>query len=551
MSIHGFIRYWGHHPVRHVPAALLATAVAITGVGALPDTPAAAASPPAAAPLVWGACPPLGEDSGRDARQQCATLAVPLDYRHPSGATIDLTISRIATSRPGTRRGILLSNPGGPGGSGLDLPSALIQILPASVLDQYDLIGFDPRGVGHSTPVTCGIDPSTPMELLLPYPAPDGAIDANVAFARQVAASCAERSGGLLPYLSTANTARDMDRIRAALGEPKLSYLGFSYGTYLGAVYTTLFERNADRVVLDSAVDPNKIWYDMWRTFGEAVSIRFPDAAAVAVRDSDAVRFGTTVAEVTASYQALLAALDRRPVVVDDVTVTGNTVREITRSYLYDDANLPALVSIWRLVADLVAAGTDPAATTSAAPTAPLARALRTWQRFRQPVAAAGTPADNNIAALYAIQCADVTWSRDVRAYQRNVLRDRQQWPLTAGMPANIWPCGAWRFRALEAPATVTARGQRNILILQNRRDPATSWRSGMGLRTSLGQRAALVGVDQGGHIALGRGTCADTATVTFLATGVLPATDVECAGPAPTGAPTTAPALRRAVGTV
>ncbi|MBT8223975.1 MAG: alpha/beta fold hydrolase [Dactylosporangium sp.] len=537
MRIYGLIRGRDPHPTRRISAALLAATVGFGGLVALPATQAAATRP-AESQVAWGDCPPVAAGIERDPRQQCAVLTVPLNYRKPHGRTIDLAISRIATAEPGKRRGILLSNPGGPGGSGLDLPGMLARMLPAEVLDTYDLIGFDPRGIGHSTPVTCGIDQAEAMDLILPYPATDGSIDANVAFARQTAQDCADLSGDLLPYLSTRNTARDMDRIRQALGERKLSYLGFSYGTYLGTVYTSLFKHNADRIVLDSAIDPNKIWYDLWRTWGEAVAIRFPDAAAVAVRYSDIIGFGTSVAEVTANYHALLAALDRQPVVIQGITVTGNTVREITRSYLYEDYVLPELVSIWRQVADLVAGDADPAATARGSQAASLAGTLRDWQRSRLPLAAADVPVDNGTAALYAVVCADVTWPRDIDRYRRNVAADRRAWPLTAGMPANIWPCGAWKYQALEAPVTVTSHGRRNILILQNRRDPATSWRSAMGLRVALGRRAAFVGVDQGGHVALGRGTCADTITFAFLATGVLPGRDIECPGPAQGTAP-------------
>lgn len=156
-------------------------------------------------------------------------LQVPLDYRRPGGRQITVAVSRIPAADPATRRGVLLLNPGGPGGEGLDTPS---EAGPAGepLLAAYDLIGCDPRGVGHSTPVTCGLTEAqlTPP---LPYPAPDGSIAANVAFARSAAAACAARSGDLLPYITTANTARDMDRIRQALGTSRLSYYGDSYGT--------------------------------------------------------------------------------------------------------------------------------------------------------------------------------------------------------------------------------------------------------------------------------------------------------------------------------
>ncbi|MFY0573217.1 alpha/beta fold hydrolase [Cystobacter fuscus] len=169
--------------------------------------------------LVWGNCPGLPEGATRDPRQTCATLRVPLDYQHPEGRTLELTVSRIATARPDSRRGVLLLNPGGPGLEGLDHPSLLATVLSSEVLDHYDLIGFDPRGVGHSSPVTCGLT-DVGFTDLFPYPAADGSIDANVALARETAARCAaSTSGDVLPFITTANTARDMDRLRQALGK--------------------------------------------------------------------------------------------------------------------------------------------------------------------------------------------------------------------------------------------------------------------------------------------------------------------------------------------
>ncbi len=512
----GRLRRWGR-----LPAAALGVTV---GTSALVGIPAAAsANRPDTATIAWGECPSAAEGLSRDPRQTCGTLRVPLDYRRPSGRGITIAVSRIATAKPQTRRGILLFNPGGPGGEGLDFPNFLIDILPAEVLDRYDLIGFDPRGIGYSTPVTCGINPQDALETVLPYPAPDGSIEANVDYARKTAADCAAGSGDLLPFITTANTARDMDRIRKTLGERKLSYLGYSYGSYLGAVYASLFDQHTDRIVLDSAIDPALVWYQMWRTWGPAVAIRFPDAARYVAERDATFGFGATVEAVTDSYLALARRLDEAPVAVPalDLVVSGNLLREITRSALYNHTAVPALAEVWRTVADL-AAGTDPADGGAT---------LRAVLQEQRPVAAQGVPEDNDVAALYAVVCDDVNWPRDVGTYARNTAADRAAWPLTAGMPSNIWPCAFWPNRPVEAPVEVTSRGQRNILILQNRRDPATPWVSGLGMRQALGRRAAFVGVDAGGHGVYGAGSCADPVADSFLATGALPQRDVFCAG--------------------
>ncbi|GII05225.1 hydrolase [Planobispora takensis] len=519
---------------------LAAATAATMAAGAPPPVEARIGAPEPAvagaggAAPVWGECPPGRPDIPRDPRQRCATLRVPLDYRAPRGRSIEIAISRIGTAQPGSRRGILLSNPGGPGESGLDLPSRLAVVLPREVLDRYDLIGFDPRGVGHSTPVTCGLDPVRQLTLLLPYPAPDGGIERNIAFARDTAAACAEHSGDLLPFITTANTARDMDRIRAALGEPKLSYFGLSYGTYLGAVYISMFPGRADRILLDSAVDPGLVWRDMWRTWNEAVAVRLPDFLAfVAGRDA-VYHLGATPDEVRRTFDRLIAALDRQPLPVPDGPVLdGNALREITRSGLYFDGYFPLVAEVWQELAATVsgsAAGT--------AGTAILTRLDRLGSLGRGGgTGTAEVPADNSTAALYAVLCDDVAWPRSVAPYARQVAADRRAWPVTAGMPSNLWPCVAWPTRPVEPPVTVTGHGPRNVLILQNTRDPSTSLVSARGLRAALGRRAVMITVDQGGHGVTGLGSCADEALSSFLATGALPERDRFCPAPSPADA--------------
>jgi pimeloyl-ACP methyl ester carboxylesterase len=505
---------------------------------ALPATAGYAAVPrssgtpedPGRAALVWEDCPPV-EVAGvaRDPREQCARLSVPLDYRAPHGRTITVEVSRIATAKPGQRRGVLLFNPGGPGGSGLDFPDQLLSVLPTAVTDAYDLIGFDPRGIGYSTPVTCGIPAGTPPDLVLPYPAPDGSIDRNVAYGQQIAQSCAQLSGDLLPYVTTANTARDMDRIRAALGESKLSYLGYSYGTYLGAVYTTLFPQRSDRILLDSAVDPNLVWYQLWRTWGQAVALRLPDFTAWAAARDATYHLGATQAAVQATYDALGARFDRDPVTLPNgLVVDGNLVRELTRSALYNDLLFRTLATAWAQLAALPAGAT---------PSPAVAAAIAALDPTSQPSdGTAQIPADNEPAALYTVVCDDVAWPRSLDTYTRNVATGRRLFPDTAGMPDNLWPCAFWPTRPIEPPVAVTDRGPRNVLILQNLRDPATPWVSGFGLREAMGKRAAFVSVDQGGHGAylITDAPCVADIATAFLTTGALPGHDTFCPGQSP-----------------
>jgi pimeloyl-ACP methyl ester carboxylesterase len=445
-------------------------------------------------------------------------VKVPLDYRHPDGKSIAIAVSRIATAKPGTRRGALLLNPGGPALEGLDMPGQLAPTLPASVLDRYDLIGFDPRGVGHSAPISCHLaDPS--LSDLFPYPAADGSIKANVTLARTTAGQCSSAVGDDLRFFTTANTARDLDRVRQALGEKKISYWGQSYGTYLGAVYRGLFPGSTDRMVLEGNVDPNKVWARQSATWNKGMADRFPDAARLAAAHNDSLGLGGDVAKVKKTYLALAGRLDRTPAPLpgSKVSLNGLIFRQVTYGLLLHNETLPTLTQFWKAASDLAAGK----------PSSQDATVL--GQVFADSPPEPGVPVDNQATMFLALTCGDVAWSHDVAKYAAATAADRRAWPLTAGMPANIWPCAFWH-APIEAPVKVTARGARNVLILQNRRDNATPWETGLGLRRTLGSRAGFVGVDNGGHYVYHAGsTCADAATVAFLADGKLPAKDLHC----------------------
>lgn len=443
---------------------------------------------------------------------------MPLDYRHPDGKNISVAVSRIATAKPGERRGALLLNPGGPALEGLDVPGQMAPTLPASVLDRYDLIGFDPRGVGHSTPISCRLaDPS--LSDLFPYPAADGSITANVTQARTTARQCASAVGDDLPFFTTANTARDLDRIRQALGEKKISYWGQSYGTYLGTVYRALFPEYTDRMVLEGNVDPNKVWAKQAAMWNKGMADRFPDAARLAAAHNDSLGLGADVAQVTKAYLALAHRLDRTPAPVpgSKLSVNGLVLRQVTYGLLLHNETLPTLTQFWKAVADLA----------DGKPSGPDSAVL--GQILADGPPEPGVPADNQATVFLALTCGDVAWSHDVAGYAARTAADRKAWPLTAGMPANIWPCAFWH-APIEAPVKATSHGPRNVLLLQNRRDNATPWEAGRGLRRTLGSQAGFVGVDNGGHYVYHAGSaCADAATVAFLADGGLPAADVHC----------------------
>jgi pimeloyl-ACP methyl ester carboxylesterase len=358
---------------------------------------------------------------------------------------------------------------------------------------------------------------------VFPYPAADGSIGANVAAARVAAAQCAT-IGEELQYITTANTGRDLDRVRQALAVSKISYWGQSYGTYLGAVYATLFPQRTDRVVLEGAVDPAKAWQQQLHSWNQGMDERFPDAAKVAAAAHAELGLGATVGQVTAAYLALAEHLDRTPTAVPGVPVSlsGAVLRAVTYQLLLHNTTLTPLTEFWKAASDL-AAGKTPSAAHLAV--------LR--QILADVPGEPGVPSDNQVTAGLALFCGDAAWSRDVSSYAKATATARAAYPLSAGMPDNIWPCAFWSHPPIEPRVQVDSHGPRDVLVLQNRRDHATPWEGALGMRAALGSRAGFVGADNGGHYVYGTGSpCADRATDEFLTHGTLPRNDLYCPGP-------------------
>ncbi|MBZ9643029.1 alpha/beta hydrolase [Streptomyces sp. PSKA30] len=486
--------------------ALIASASGIV-FGVLTPLTASATSG-VSAPLKWTEC----EGTGLDPRQECATVEVPMDYADPQGPTIDVAISRIPSEKPSARRGALMLIAGGPGGSSLNDPSGKGQKLPQEVRDAYDLIGFAPRGLAPSTSVDCGLaygDLATSK--LRPWPAPDGSVTENMATAQRTSDACARNGGELIRHLSTANEARDIDRIRAALGERKLSAWGVSYGTYVGAVYSELFPQRTDRIVLDSNdnPDPARVSRAWLAGHEQGVEDTFPEFARWASAPDNPNRVAGTAAEVRPLFLRLAARLDREPIPwpgANPEELNGNVLRQTMLDSLYAPSRFPTLAKL------MLAAqkGTVPPA-----PPAPPEAVLQ------------------NVAAVGAgTLCNDVAWPRDAAGYAEDVARSRAEFPLTAGMPRNAMLCAAWPYPPKEPPVRITDRGPSNVLLIQNERDVATPLSGALRMREALGRRATMVTVNSTGHDAyLANGNaCGDRTVSRFLATGERPSRDTHCA---------------------
>ncbi|MFE0255228.1 alpha/beta hydrolase [Streptomyces sp. NPDC059010] len=485
-------------------AVLIATASAVVFGIVTPLTASATGAP---APLKWTKC----EGEGLDPRQECTTVSVPMDYARPGGPRIDIAVSRIPSEKPAARRGALFLIPGGPGGTSLNDPSGKGQKLPQDVRDTYDLIGMAPRGNAPSAPVSCGLDHADlALSKLRPWPAPDGSVTENMSNARRLSDACERNGGELMRHLTTKNNARDIDRIRAALGERRLSAWGVSYGTYVGAAYAEMFPQRTDRIVLDSNDNPDPVRAQRaWlQAYEPGVEDNFPEFAKWASRPGNPDRVADSAAAVRPLFLRLAARLDREPIPwpgANPEELNGNVLRQTMLDSLHDPDDYPTLAKL------ILAArkGTVPPA-----PAAPPDAAMQ-----------------NIVAVGAATVCNDAAWPRDAATYRKGVEASRAKYPLTAGMPRNALVCAAWPWQPKEAPLRVTDRGPSNVLMVQNVRDVATPLSGAVKLREALGRRAVMVTVNSTGHEAyLANGNaCGDAAASRFLATGVRPRADLYC----------------------
>ncbi|MBA8808438.1 pimeloyl-ACP methyl ester carboxylesterase [Promicromonospora sukumoe] len=509
---------------RMIRYGLTLTAAAGIAGGLLAATPAAGDSDPPAAPE-WAACP---AGVATTLPLECATIPVPLDYDEPEGEQIEIAISRMASVSPTERRGILLTNPGGPGYSGLSLPGELYDRgIPYSVLNAYDVIGMDPRGVGQSSPVSCGFTLGQAYTSNIPPYAVDAAgVAAHAEVVKDVAAQCAANDPeGRMQHMTTANAARDMDTIRAALGEEKMSFFGLSYGSGLGAAYASLFPERSDRVLVDSNMGGTSLDRDTQRRFGLGLEKRFPDFTKWAAKRDDSYGLGSTPREVRATYFELAKQYDEQPV----PGFGGTEFRLYTFLGTYKDAPFATIAQMWQSlkVGDPEAALRQAEQLDTSVPADPAAAATEPAEAT-EPVP---NPSDNALSSYLAYTCNDTEWPEDLSTYQKDVETDRKRYPLFGAASANINPCAFWHNDPVDPPLDVNPEGPRNVMVLQNLRDPATPLLGGELVREAFGDRASLVSVDAGEHgvYVFDDNACALNTATSFLVDGELPRRDMFC----------------------
>ncbi|MFF7297404.1 alpha/beta fold hydrolase [Streptomyces sp. NPDC008265] len=500
------------HPLKKRAAVLLA----ISTVAAALTSPVTAAPAPAPAPaeraaaLAWTACA-----TPRHPTLQCASLKVPLDHDAPAGRQITLALTRVPHTAK-TSQGPLLVNPGGPGGSGRSLAGFVASALPKDVAAQYDVIGFDPRGVGKSEPaLDCGAGHFTPVR---PDSLPlDRATErANLERVRDFARSCASRHADVLPHIGTVSAARDIEVLRGALGAERISYFGYSYGTYLGAVYAKLHPGRVHRLVLDSVVDPSGVWYKDNLAQDVAFDARHKAFMAWVAQHDSVYGLGTDPAVVERRWYEMRQALRATP-----------AGAKVGPSEL-EDTFLPGgyYNGYWPHLAEAFSAYSVKK------DTKPLVAA---YERFGAVEPSAG----NSYSVYTAVQCRDSAWPRDWNVWRADMWRTHAKAPFMTWN--NAWynaPCAFWPTQPLEAP-DVTNTQLPPALLLQATDDAATPFEGAVTMREKLAGSALVVEEGGGNHgIALSGNTCLDEKVAAYLRTGT--AADASCPAP-PAPRPTAA----------
>jgi pimeloyl-ACP methyl ester carboxylesterase len=488
-----------------------ATAPGGAGGSAAPS----AAGSPATSGVAWHACPQVGQ------QLQCASLGVPLNYQQPRGRQITLALSRIpATAPAGKRQGVLLVNPGGPGGSGRSLAAFVAQGLSPAVAAQYDIVGFDTRGTGASVPAL-HCDPSFFGRARPNYiPASKAAEQVLIGRAKSYAADCAQKYGWLLPYMTTQNIARDLDSIRAALGQQKISYFAYSYGTYIGQVYATLFPDRVRHMVLDSTVDPAGVWYadnlDQDYAFQGRLNAFFSWAAGY----DSTYRLGGTSAAVSQSWHAARSRLLANPVNGSSGPLVGPD--EFDDTFLvggYDDQYWPGLAAA---LASYLHQGA----------------AAALVRLYRQ----AGAQSENEFAVYNAVECADVSWPHSWATWDTDTRKVFATAPFEAW--DNTWfnaACAFWPVKGPARPLKINGAGLPGILMLQGTLDPATPYAGALVARRQLPSARMVVVAGGGNHgqsLANPPNTCVNGYLNRYLAAGTLPSTPGLVSATCPAGPP-------------
>jgi pimeloyl-ACP methyl ester carboxylesterase len=470
------------------PKQSVTTTTTIPSVSALPISP-----------IDWSSC---GED------EECGYLKVPLDYARPHGAPIEIAVERHLAELPSERIGSLIIDPGGPGGSGLDDMTNELDSLTPGLLDDFDIVLFDPRGVQRSDAFTCG-ESSASSPANSPQPGSDPVPDSAAATAqldagmRQYAAACERASGSILPYLGTVDVARDLERLRIALGDAKLTYMGQSYGTLIGEMYAQMFPFHVRAMVLDSTIDPalnmNEMTLDQAKGFEAALENFFSWCA------SSSCPWRPSGNRTSALLALIRAAYTTKPPAARDYAGAGDMYDAILDG-LYSTEDWPSLANA--LAADQ--AGND-------GPIISMATGYTTSN---------STNADD---VFNAVTCLDHPVSRDLAIYPHLAAVDGAVAPVFG--PLFAWDeaqCAVWPTAPTRVPEAVTAPGTPPIVVVGSTGDPATPYSWAMDVAHQL-PHGVLVTFKGDDHVAYFYSQCVRDAVQTYFVQRTPPRSGLVC----------------------
>ena len=444
---------------------------------------------------------------------QCAKMTVPLDYAKPDGETIKIAVLKVPAR--GSSKGALVVNPGGPGGSGVQYAAAADNIVSPAVRRSFDVVGFDPRGVGSSSPIEC-LDDRELDGFLGADPTPDDAAEQQrfVQGAKDFATKCRENGGPLLGHVSTIEAAKDMDVLRAVLGQKKLNYLGKSYGTFLGATYADLFPHLVGQFVLDGVVAPDLTSSEV--NAGQAAG--FETATRAYVKDcvqGGGCPLGGSVDAGIKRLQAFLKQVDAKPIPIRDAEV-----HQLTEGWaslgiaaaMYDQGS-------WSQLTDALSSAFDGDGN-------PLMRLANSYAE-RNPD---GSYNGNLMQVIYAVNCLDRKDSSDIAHYQAEARKDSVAAPTWGTFLAwSSVPCGYWPVAANNAPKKISAAGSGPIVVVGTTRDPATPYAWSQRLAAQLAN-GHLVTFNGDGHTAYMRAnSCLDNTVDAYLLKGKVPQAGARC----------------------
>jgi pimeloyl-ACP methyl ester carboxylesterase len=442
---------------------------------------------------------------------ECGSVTVPLDHRRPGGRHITLALARLPAS--GTRVGVLLTNPGGPGGSGIQLVRDAAEQFPRDLRDAFDIVSWDPRGLGPDQPVQC-LDDLDPFYAVDRDPQTPAAVAQNVTASRDLVDACEQKSQDLLPHLATDETVRDLDAIRAALGEQRISYLGFSYGTFIGALYADRYPEHVRAMVLDGVVDPARSYsesaIDQANAFDASLGAFFEhcrnDTSCAFARGSDPA----------AAYDDLVGLIRSEPVpgkVDGEARTLGPGELDIgVASALYLGAD----------GYDTLAAALAQTASGNGSKMLQLSDAYTGRRK--------GGNYTNETAVFYATSCLDAPSPPKVAGVEQLAQQAARTAPhfgattVWLGLPCTLWPVPAQgKVGAIHAPHAPP------ILVVGALHDPATPYQWAVSVSTAM-QTAHLLTVDGTSHTSYARGNgCVDDAVDGYLVDLTVPQRGERC----------------------